>query len=76
MNNLYEANSELEKALKNDTDGTYKAGLIETFNNERGRIREELKKGLMPEDYSALNSFLVALGEAIYIVEKVSKKLQ
>ena len=70
------AYSELAIALKNDIDGTYKAGLIEQFNIERKKVKEELTKGLNPQDYSALNSFLVTIEEAIDMVEKVSVNIK
>ena len=77
MNNKqYIANSEIEQALLQDNAGIYRDNLLTTFNTEKIKISQALNRGVKPDEYAMLSGLLLAIEEAITIVNKMWSNFQ
>ncbi len=61
---------DIEKDLENDVSGEYKRNIIATLMETSTKVRNELGKGLVPDEYKKLSTLLMALEASIKIVEQ------
>lgn len=61
---------EIEEKLKNDPAGTYKKEILEQFNSFSVEVRQEINKGLAPEEYKKLSGLLQAVEASVRVVEQ------
>lgn len=61
---------EIEEKLKNDPAGTYKREILDQFNHFSMEVRQEINKGLSPEEYKKLSGLLQAVEAGVKVVEQ------
>lgn len=61
---------EIEEKLKNDPSGSYKKEILEKFNSFSFEVRQEINKGLSPEEYKKMNGLLQAVEASVSVVEQ------
>jgi len=61
---------DIEQDLKNDATGEYKRSIIAKLKDTSVEVRNELGKGLVPDEYKKLSNLLLALESSVKIVEQ------
>lgn len=61
---------DIEQNLKNDSTGEYKKDVLDKLSKTTLEVRNELNKGLSPDEYTRLNYLLHALETSMKIVDQ------
>ena len=61
---------DIESNLKNDANGDYKKELIGKFSSLEGEVRNELNKGLSPDEYEKMSKLLQAVEAGVSVINK------
>lgn len=62
---------EIEQAIKNDATGQYKNRIINQLHEASIDIRNEINRGVSPNEYERLSKFLQALTAGQETVEQI-----
>lgn len=60
--------TEIEERLRADTDGSCRAGLVESFDAARREIESAIAAGLSPADFERATAILISLAAARELV--------
>ena len=65
---------EIEQHLKGDESGAYRKDVVGQFQTLADEARQEINKGLAPEEYDKVSSLLIALEAGIKVIEGYNNK--
>lgn len=75
METYQEPMLDMENQLLKDTSGEYKKGLLDQLETYQFEIKQQIDKGLSPEEFAVMNALNNAVTSAMKVIEAAHSQL-